>query len=115
MSEGKYSKMVGGMLGFGGLTVGWVMNATKIRLSSKMEKFLSSFTDTKTGGKMAWAGWAISLAVYGILAGGGASALIPSLKIGNLTRYVGTFVSGVGVGGLIDELLNPPKLEELSE
>jgi len=99
-----------------GVAAGFGANQMGIRLSSKLEKMFSKMA--KTGGNTAkWVGWFLAVALYAILAAGGATTLLSATafkSLGAAKPYIGGFAAGFGLGGLASEvLLRMPDIETI--
>ena len=97
-------------LGVGAL-IGWGANAFGLRLSEKIQGFISSFNIEV--GKAEWIAWLMAVAIALFIAGGGVA--LPKLKgIDGAASHIGYVVAGAGLGILADELLNAPSASSLT-
>ena len=90
-----------------GAFAGFGINQMSLKLSSKLETIFGKVS--KSGGNTArWVGWFLAVALYAFIAGGGAYTIMSETKmkgLGSAKPFIGAFLGGFGVGGLISELL----------
>jgi hypothetical protein len=90
----------------GGIAFGWAASHFVVKLSTRISALFGKAV--KSGdAKLTWAGWFMAVAVYLVMSFGGIG--LPSVKgFSGYKGYASYFMAGMGVGGLIDEVMNIP-------
>lgn len=90
-----------------GAFAGFGINQMTLKLSTKLETIFGNVSKTK-GNTTKWVGWFLAVAIYAFIAGGGAYVIMSETKMGGLGKakpFIGAFLGGFGVGGLVSEIL----------